>query len=248
MNLASRPNAETLLARGQRLLAAVWHWCCCWLRLWKGTLPTGEKLEREAECLGGTLHETWKGGAQGHTILDEPELQRRVLAARTARQSAVLNFAQTAGIIGTLLFYVVYMHAQSVQKSAELMLAFDQRLNSGSSALVAKALEEHGNLNKIGIKDVALEDAIDDFLGNYELLDAAYRHNLIDKDMAEDAFSYDLEKALRDAKVRQFLAESEAEESDIYDGVLELARSWKIKFPPISPAGAPAAHASPRAP
>ena len=46
--------------------------------------------------------------------------------------------------------------------------------------------------------------------------------------MAYDAFSYDLEKALQDAKVRKYLAESRREEGDIYDGVLELARSFSI--------------------
>jgi len=37
-----------------------------------------------------------------------------------------------------------------------------------------------------------VDDAIDDLLSDYELLDAACRNNLIDKDIAYDAFSYDL--------------------------------------------------------
>jgi hypothetical protein len=36
-----------------------------------------------------------------------------------------------------------------------------------------------------------------------------------------------------DARVRRFLAESKTKQSDLYDGVLELARAWKIEFSPI---------------
>lgn len=78
-----------------------------------------------------------------------------------------------------------------------------------------------------GDKDVSDAD-IEDFLSNYELLAAAYRHELINQNVAEDAFSYDLEKALKDPRVKQHLQDERAEESDIYDGVLELARAWGI--------------------
>src|SRR5208282_53954 len=54
---------------------------------------------------------------------------------------------------------------------------------------------------------------IEDFLSNYELLAAAYRHELINQDMAEDAFSYDLEKALKDPRVKQYLRDERAFEA-----------------------------------
>jgi hypothetical protein len=62
--------------------------------------------------------------------------------------------------------------------------------------------------------------------------------------MADDAFSYDLRKALNDAKIRRFLSESRGEEADVYDGVLELAHALDISFPPII-AIKPAARATP---
>jgi hypothetical protein len=40
----------------------------------------------------------------------------------------------------------------------------------------------------------ALNDAIDEFLRDYELLDAAYRNDLMDEDMAYDAFPTSLRK------------------------------------------------------
>ena len=71
------------------------------------------------------------------------------------------------------------------------MLKFDERLSSGESRPVATALEMNGSLDHAKVTD----EQIDEFLGNYELLAAAFRNNLIDKDMAEDAFSWQLEKS-----------------------------------------------------
>ena len=153
-------------------------------------LPTGDALESEAARLGVSPHEIYKGGAQGHTILDEPELQR------SEQRSAVLSFVQTVGIIFTLLLTLGLAlwigHRESKRESADLMLRFDELLNSGGSGRVIKALNLNGNLDHVGFGGEALDDAIDDLLSDYELLDAAYRDNLIDKDIAYDAFSYDL--------------------------------------------------------
>jgi hypothetical protein len=75
-----------------------------------------------------------------------------------------------------------------------------------------------------------LDDDIHDPLGNY---DVAYRNGLIDKDMAEDAFSSDLENALRDQTISDYLLLSQRQESDLYDGVPEFGGAWKLKFPMI---------------
>jgi hypothetical protein len=207
--------------------------------LWRRKLPTGDDLEAEASRLGVSLHEIYKGGADGQTILDEPELQRRVLAARAERRSAILSFAQTVGIIGTLVLTLSLAiwnrHQQSRQESGDFMLRFDQLLSSGGSGVVTRALYMDGDLDHIPLSGDALDDALEDFLDKYDLLAAAYRNSLIDKDMAEDAFSYDLEKALSDSKVRLFLQKSMAEEADFYEGVFELARAWGINFPVLEP-------------
>jgi hypothetical protein len=41
---------------------------------------------------------------------------------------------------------------------------------------VSRALDDHGNFDHVDMSGQVLDDAIDDFLGNYELLDAAYRN------------------------------------------------------------------------
>ncbi|MGA7873053.1 MAG: hypothetical protein WCA22_19355 [Candidatus Binatus sp.] len=176
------------------------------------------------------------------TPLREPELQRRLLDARADRRNAILNWGQTIGIIGTLLVTLFFSArnrtAQVNQTSGDFMLRFDDKLNAGGSGRVSRALDNGVPLT--GDKDVS-DDDIDDFLSNYELLAAAYRHELINRDMAEDAFSYDLEKALKEPRIEQQLVDERREESDIYDGVLELARAWNISTDltvPASPTSA----------
>ena len=139
-----------------------------------------------------------------------------------------MNYTQTFAIVGTLLITLFVAHStqreQRDRESADLMLKFEQLLYSGRSAPVVKALEMDVELDKA--KDVD-DEAIDEFLGNYELLDAAYRHGLISADMADDAFEADLETALKDPKVRRFITDAKSQDgSDMYDGVLELARVW----------------------
>ncbi len=209
---------------------------------WKRKLPTGETLYKEAERLGLHFDTTDK--------TRDADLQQRVLVAWAERRNAVVNYTQTFAILCTLLITLgVALSTQNEKRnreSADLMLKFDQMLKSGGSAPVMKALEMDIELDKA--KDVD-DEAIDEFLGDYELLDAAYRHGLINSDMAYDAFEGDLESALKDAKVRHFISDSRSEDGDdIYDGVLDLARAWKIPFTPFSsrrPAAAGAIGSSP---
>jgi hypothetical protein len=201
---------------------------------WKRKLPTGEPLYREAERLGLYFDPTDKTRVA--------DLQQRVLVAWAERRNAIVNYAQTFAIVGTLLITLSValstQREQRNQESADLMLRFDQRLYSGRSAPVIKALEMDVPLDKASEVD---DEAIDEFLGNYELLDSAYRHRLIDEDMTYDAFEADLASALKDSKVRRFITNARTEDgSDMYDGVLDLARIWKIKFVPF-PAADPTA-------
>jgi hypothetical protein len=92
-----------------------------------------------------------------------------------------------------------------------------------------------------------LDDALDDFLSNYESIDAAQRYHLIDEYMAYDAFEYDLEKALKDQKILNYITESKSlpNDSDVWDGVLDLARSWKITVPALGARTLPVAPTTP---
>jgi hypothetical protein len=214
-------------------------------------------LEEEADRLGVSLQGTSKEVEAGDMaqdlgmIRDEAELQRRVLAARAAHQNAIINRVQTIGIIGGLVLTVILagwnhsaqvkeQDAESNQRSADLTLALSQAIDSGQSKAIEVALDNDGNLDRIRANDQEIEE----FLDHYEDVAMAYRHNLIDRDMAIDAFSYDLEKALRDSTIRRFISAATGEEADLYDGVLGLARNLHISYPPIVPTK-PAARATP---
>lgn len=123
---------------------------------------------------------------------------------------------------------------QQQRESADLMIKLNDSLSSGESGYIVRDLDREDSLDHTKLSGEALDDAIDDFLSKYEVLAAAYRHDLINKDMAYDLFSGDLEDALKDPKIRKYVAESLGEEGDSWDGVLGLAQAWEIKFPPIA--------------
>jgi len=195
-----------------------------------GSLPSGTALLDEARRYGLSEADISKAGPGGEAVLDEPKLQRRVLAARADWRSEIVSVFQTLGIIGAMAVSMWGLHIQSVQKSAELMLSFNDRLYSNGSALVMKALDRDGNLNSASIGD----EEVEDFLDKYELLASAYRYRLINRDMAYGAFSYDLETALKDPKVRRFLAQARTGGTNFYEGVLKLARSFGIDVSAIA--------------
>jgi hypothetical protein len=87
---------------------------CVLMTWWRNEpLPRGAGLEKEAETLGVTLHETMKGGVQGRSILDEPELQRRVLAARADRRAArtviVSVVSAVVSILGAIASWIAVL-------------------------------------------------------------------------------------------------------------------------------------------
>lgn len=216
-------------------------------------LSTTDAPFEEAERLGVSR-------SRGDSRLSEPDLQSPLPAARNDRRNAILNWAQTVALIGALVVSVLVsldnrraqesnqrvqeadlraqedyltalesmLLAQKNQPSADFMLRFSDELNEDGSGHVSAALDHNKPLTHD--RDVS-DDDIDDFLSNYELLDAVYRHNVINRDMAYDAFSDDLERALKDKRVIQYLRDSRAKESNIFDGVRELAQAWKIPFP-----------------
>jgi hypothetical protein len=107
-------------------------------------------------------------------------------------------------------------------------------------------LDRRGNLDHIKLSGDALEDALDEFLGNYESIDAAQKYRLNDADMADDAFEFDLAKALKDRTILAYIAASRRDERDVWDGVLDLARAWDIRF--TLPPSASATHEEPQRP
>lgn len=221
----------------------------------KRMLPAGAELIEEAKRRGVSLEDLpYKEPIGIKQFPDDPRneaaIQSRVLAARAEHRNAAINLFQTVGIIGSLLLTLILAlwngHIQSQRESADMMLKFDGMLSAGGSGDLLETLDMYGNLNRVQAPADVVDAKIEDLLDKYELLAAAYRYHLINDDMAYDAFSYDLEKALKGVKVRKFITESRSEEGDIYDGVLELAQAWRIAFKPIRPAAPAVKSQTPR--
>jgi hypothetical protein len=198
-------------------------------------LPSGDALFAEAKKCG--VSQTGVG-------VDEAEIQRRVFAARAEGRAAVLSAVQTLGIIGSLAVTlgVAIWHGriESKREAGDVMLKFTTMLYSGPSRVVTEALDNQGNLDSVPLEGENLDQAINNFLDYYDLLHDAYNNHLIDNQTTDDAFSYELEKGLKDPRIRDYLAKSRAKESDLFEGVFDLARALGIKFPPITPQHAPA--------
>ena len=151
------------------------------------------------------------------------ESNQRVQEANLRAQQGNLRVQQS-----TLAAQESMLLAQQNQMSSEFMLRFNDELDEDGSGRVSSALNNNRPLTH---DRKVSDDDIDDFLSKYELLDVVYRYNVINQDMAHDAFSYDLERALKDKRVIQYLLDSRRDESDAFDGVRDLARAWKLPFP-----------------
>jgi hypothetical protein len=187
---------------------------------WKRPLPTGEELYQEARRLGVHCDPSNSAG--------DADLQQRVLLALVERRKSFVGYVQTTAIIITLFLTtsiaVWNTRVLTNKESADVMFRFNQIITSGKSWTVTRALDLYGNLDSTDVDD----DTLEQFLDNYELLAAAYRHGLIDRDMAIDSFAYDLDRALHDKKVKKFLKDSRREDASYYSGILGLARDWHI--------------------
>src|SRR5260370_36011989 len=75
---------------------------------WNRPLSQGAALEKEAERLGVSPHRTWTTTGD-QTSLDEPELQRRGLAARTARFIALQTFAIEGALLLTSVAAIAHI-------------------------------------------------------------------------------------------------------------------------------------------
>ncbi len=207
-----------------------------WRPPWARPLPQGKELVKEAERLGVTPHETWTGG-EARTVIDEAELQRRVIAARADQKNTLQVIAIIASLAISTSVAVWSLHSQSVRTSGELMLKFEDRIYQGGSRAVAIAFDRDKALSSRA--DIS-DDDIEEFLGNYELLAIAYQHSLISRGMAYAVFSGDLETAFRDQRFRRLLCEDKREESDYWAEVFYLAKQFKIKNLDVTPDCQPA--------
>jgi hypothetical protein len=62
----------------------------------------------------------------------------------------------------------------------------------------------------------------------FELLDTVYDNHLITREMVDDAFSFDIEKAYQNKEIQSFMAQVRSQENDnaLYGGFEKLNREF----------------------
>lgn len=122
-------------------------------------------------------------------------------------------------------YYKLNSKYEGDKESAELMIKFDDKLNSGRAEIVTDALDLCGSLK---CAPSANDTDIDEFLSDYELISVAYKDGLLENIEAINAFGYDLNKALKDTQILHFILATKVKEPSDYNDILHMALQWGI--------------------
>jgi hypothetical protein len=122
----------------------------------------------------------------------------------------------------------IFRH-QQIKDSADLVLKFDDDLNKPKFVAITDSLDTddiHAKILKSN-GGVFTEEQVDDYLSQYETLAVLYKENLINKEMANQVFSYDIEKANQNLDIQQQIKDESKSDSDLWTGFLYLAKEFK---------------------
>ncbi len=112
-------------------------------------------------------------------------------------------------------------------ESANLMLSFNQHFRNEKNSKMVDAIASGRPLLKKN-KGPFTEADLDDYLVMFELLDTVYDNHLITREMVDDAFSFDIEKAYQNKEIQSFIAQVRSQENDnaLYGGFEKLNREF----------------------
>jgi hypothetical protein len=136
------------------------------------TLLKGDDLYEEAERLGVSLSDLpypFTRGASGSgdkNPQNEPELQSRVLAARADRRNATINWAQTIGIIGTLVVTIFFSLSNRRDQERDL-LGQEKRFAAAQRASIYVGRPDGKTAEFVGSSVKGGWDEVVVFLRNY---------------------------------------------------------------------------------
>lgn len=151
------------------------------------------------------------------------------LAASVATVIAAIA-AVVGVVIGLKQFTVAADQVEAISEHDAVRLTFDlaEKLRSGTNGAILAAinedypprlLKEHGGRFSGG--------DLDTYLVEYELLQDAYEKGQISKDLIDDGFSFEIERAYLDPEIKQFIEEARHADGDpgLYGGFTDLAAS-----------------------
>ena len=140
--------------------------------------------------------------------------------------SHFLRFIEVVAIVGGVIFAGYQLRDLRNNQSAQFMLEFNQALSSPINTKIIFALENNKPIFIENGGEFTTAD-IDNYLGNYELLNNTYQVGLISNDMLYNGFSYDIVKTYQNTEIKNYLAEIRKNENDefLFAGFEQLAKN-----------------------
>lgn len=132
----------------------------------------------------------------------------------------------TAVVIGVVFAMVQIRDVRNMQ-SAQLMLDFNNQLNTEINSRIITSIEDGHPLFKENSGNFTTTD-IDKYLSVYELLYGTRDAGLITDNMLYSGFSYDILKTYDNQEIQQYLKKIRIENKDLFAGFDALAQSLKL--------------------
>lgn len=137
--------------------------------------------------------------------------------------SRSLRIIEVIAIIGGVYFAAVQIKDVRNMQSAQLMLEFNNDLDSEVNSQIITAIENNepiflDNGGKFTTTD------IDKYISIYELVNDVYVNGLITDDMLYNAFSYDIVATYRNKEIQDYLFEIRKEDQTLFTGFERLAK------------------------
>jgi hypothetical protein len=108
----------------------------------------------------------------------------------------------------------------------DYMFKFDQKFSENDNHNIARAIENNQKILKANGGSFN-EDELDDYLGVYEDLDEALKHDLISAELVYNDFWDDLVAAYQDKEVQSYIARIQKDDPDCFIGFQELGKKFE---------------------
>ncbi|MDD5251463.1 MAG: hypothetical protein PHT12_02410 [Patescibacteria group bacterium] len=140
-----------------------------------------------------------------------------------------LRIFEVSAVFAGVVFAGVQLNHVRLMQSAQLMLSFNEDLNSEKNSKIIYAVEEglpvfQENGGQFNANDV------DKYLSVYELLNNARDAGLITDDMMYNAFSFSLMKTHQNKEIEDYIIQQRMKYGEplLFDGYERLAKSVEL--------------------
>ena len=127
--------------------------------------------------------------------------------------------------IASIGFVGVQIRDTRINQSVDLLLKFDNELNSDINSKIADEIDSPGTLLLKEHGGDITDGQLENYLGVYETLGFLYEKHLITDDMIYNDFSYDVVKAYQNSEVKTYITEIRKDDPTLFTEFEKLAKS-----------------------